>query len=162
MWIKHVALGFLSFAAGCAVSSGTFAFLLVIGVIPRMLRRTCLANRIFLIENIVSCGVILGAVTSVFDWNVAGRLITDYVDAKGVWGMVLLTLSKVLIGLYGIAAGVFVGCIAAALAEILNTFPIIFHRTGIKRGLPWVMASMALGKALGALYYFFCGYGTIK
>lgn len=162
MWIKHVALGFLSLAAGCAVSSGTFAFLLVIGVIPRMLRRTCLANRIFLIESIVSIGVIFGAVTSVFDWNTAGSLITDYVDVKGVFAMVLFALSKAVIGIYGIAAGVFVGCIAAALAEILNTFPIIFHRIGIKRGLAWVMASMALGKALGALYYFFSGYGTIK
>ena len=57
-------------------------------------------------------------------------------------------------GLYGLSAGMFVGCIAVALAEILNTFPILFRRAKLKVGLQWVMWTMAVGKTCGALYYF--------
>jgi stage V sporulation protein AB len=55
-----------------------------------------------------------------------------------------------------------VGCIAVALAEILNTFPILFRRMSIKRGLSFMMLAMALGKMAGSLYYFLCGYGLPK
>ena len=54
----------------------------------------------------------------------------------------------------GISAGIFVGSIAVALAEILNTFPITFRRMGLKVGLFWVMLAMAAGKVAGSLYYF--------
>ena len=54
----------------------------------------------------------------------------------------------------GLSAGMFVGCIAVALAEILNTFPILFRRAKLKVGLPWVMWTMAVGKTCGAFYYF--------
>ena len=37
MLIEHIFLGFCGLAAGLAVSAGTFAFLIVIGVIPRMI-----------------------------------------------------------------------------------------------------------------------------
>jgi len=47
-----------------------------------------------------------------------------------------------------------VGCIAVALAEILNTFPIIFRRFQIKEGLSWIMLFMAFGKCAGAFWYF--------
>ena len=53
-----------------------------------------------------------------------------------------------------IGAGIFVGCIAVALAEILNTFPIIFRRFQIKEGLSWIMLFMAFGKCAGAFWYF--------
>ena len=55
--------------------------------------------------------------------------------------------------LYG-QHGIFVGCIAVALAEILNTFPIIFRRFQIKEGLSWIMLFMAFGKCAGAFWYF--------
>lgn len=60
----------------------------------------------------------------------------------------------IFLGLYGLSAGMFVGCIAVALAEILNTFPILFRRAKLKVGLQWVMWTMAVGKTCGALYYF--------
>lgn len=55
---------------------------------------------------------------------------------------------------YGLSAGIFTGCLAVALAEILNTFPIMFRRFGIKEGLSWIMLFMALGKMTGALYFY--------
>jgi stage V sporulation protein AB len=140
MWLRHTALGISGFCAGVAVSAGTFAFLLVIGVLPRMMYKANVREKVLLIENLTVLGVLYGAVKSVFEWNMTipgGHLIA---------------------GIFGISAGIFVGGIAAALAEILHTFPIMFRRLHIKEGLPWVMAAMAAGKLLGSLFYFMFGY----
>lgn len=147
MLIKHILMAFVTFSCGVAISAGTFAFLLVIGVIPRMIKKTNLADRIFTIENMIILGVLTGAAISVIDWKARFPI---------VW------LGHLLLALYGLSAGIFVGCISVALAEILNTFPILFRRMYINRGLQYVMAAMALGKMCGALYYFFCGYGLPK
>ena len=45
-----------------------------------------------------------------------------------------------------------------ALAEILHTFPIIYKRMKLRAGLGIIVISMAIGKALGALYYFLTGF----
>ena len=144
MFLKHVSLAVLAFSCGAAISAGTFAFLLVIGVVPRILGRTKTANRIFRAENSIIFGVLTGAVFSVFEWSALFPI---------PW------MSHVLFTVYGLSAGVFVGCIAVALAEILNTFPIVFRRLYLNRGLPWVMVAMAFGKMVGSFLYFCAGYG---
>ena len=61
--------------------------------------------------------------------------------------------------LFGLSAGVFVGAIAVALAEILDTFPIFFQRLRLRDEAALVLICvMALGKSLGALFYFCFGY----
>lgn len=146
MLIKHILLGALALFSGIAVSAGTFAFLLVIGVIPRMLCKTSLAKQVIRIENVIILGIIFGVVSSVYMWSFP------------VYGWIF---GHIIVALYGISAGIFVGCIAAALAEILHTFPIMFRRVSLKVGLPWVMAAMAFGKLCGSLFYFITGYGII-
>lgn len=135
MWIRHLFLGFIGLAAGSAVAAGTFAFIIVIGVVPRMIAKCSLAKHTVLFENMIVLGGIVGNLVSVF---------TGIPIPVGHWILVL----------FGFCAGIFVGCIAVALAEILNTFPILFRRFQIKEGLPWVMLFMALGKSAGSLYYF--------
>jgi stage V sporulation protein AB len=144
MWVKHILMAGIAYACGMAVSAGSFAFLLVIGVLPRMIKKTNLADRIFAVENSVILGVVTGAAVSVIDWEKQFPI---------VW------LGHFFLALYGLSSGIFVGCIAVALAEILNTFPILFRRMNIKRGLQFMMLAMALGKMVGSLFYFFFGYG---
>ena len=147
MLIRHILMACTALACGIAISAGTFAFLLVIGVIPRMIKRTNLADYIITIEKAIILGVLTGAVFSVLEWSA-------YFPVEWV--------THFLFALYGISAGIFVGCISVALAEILNTFPILFRRLYINRGLSYVMFAMAFGKMAGSLYYFFCGYGLPK
>ena len=59
---------------------------------------------------------------------------------------------------YGLATGVFVGCVAVALAEILHTIPIIVDRFKIRKGVKYIIFSMALGKMFGNIVYFLLGY----
>ena len=144
---SHILIGLLAIACGIAVSAGTFAFILVIGVVPRMIKKNNMGNHIFEIENSIVFGVMVGAIFSVFEWEARFPI---------SW------MAHVMGAIYGLAAGIFVGCIAVALAEILNTFPILFRRLYINRGLSWVMIAMAFGKLAGSMYYFFCGYGLPK
>ena len=56
------------------------------------------------------------------------------------------------------SAGYFVGCMAVALAEIINAYPILYRRMKLKMGLEWMVATIAIGKMCGCLFYFFQGY----
>lgn len=139
MYIKHIFLGFCGLAAGAAVSAGTFAFLIVIGVIPRMIGKCNRAAETLHFENAIICGGIFGTLMSVFP-------------------QISLPFGSLLLCAYGLSAGIFVGCIAVALAEILNTFPIMFRRMNLKQGLFWAMCAMAAGKCAGAFLYFLRNY----
>lgn len=143
MWSQHLALIVAGLCAGVAVSAGTFAFLIVIGVLPRMMCKANIKEYVILIENLVILGVIYGTVKSVFEWDME-------------W-----PVGHAFTAMFGISSGIFVGGIAAALAEILHTFPIMFRRFHIKRGLSWVMSAMAFGKLVGSLFYFLLGYAII-
>lgn len=134
-FVNHIFLGFCGLTAGLAVSAGTFAFLIVIGVIPRLIGRCNRAAETLHFENAVILGGIFGNLASVF------------LELRFPFGPLFLCI-------YGLSAGIFVGCMAVALAEILNTFPIMFRRLGLKEGLSWAMLAMAFGKLAGAFYYF--------
>ena len=69
MFLRHIFMAGLATACGIAVSAGTFAFLLVIGVIPRMIKRCNFGERILMVENTVILGVLTGAVFSVVEWK---------------------------------------------------------------------------------------------
>lgn len=142
MWIRYVALGMVALAAGGAVAAGSFAFLLVIGIATRAMGRFKLGSYVDVVENSIMLGLLTGTVFSVFDFAFSG-----------FW---LLGIRHALLGLYGAGAGVFTGCVAMALAEILHTFPILFRRLRLKEGLPWIIATMAIGKTVGSLLYFIC------
>lgn len=135
MWIRHLLLGVVGVASGGAVAAGTFAFLVMLGVIPRMIGKSKTAPDILLYENAIILGGIIGNIYSVFlDLN--------------------LPLGHPLLVLYGISAGIFVGCNAMALAEVLKAFPILFRRMKLKEGLAVSIFSMAIGKTLGSIWYF--------
>lgn len=134
MWMKEVFLGFIGLASGMAVSAGVFSFIITIGVVPRIIGKSRTANDVVIYENAVILGGTLGNVFAIFH--------------------IPLHLGIGLVILFGLSAGIFVGCLAVALAEILNTFPIMFRRLGVKEGLSFIMVSMALGKMIGALYFY--------
>ena len=142
--LREIFLSVIAFLAGAGVSAGVFAFVLVIGVVPRILRCS--------IENVMICGVVAGNISSVLDtaYNL-GFANMPKVPVSNICG-------NIIIAIFGLCVGIFVGCIAVALAEILHTFPIIYKRMKLRAGLGIIVISMAIGKALGALYYFLTGF----
>lgn len=140
--ISNVVMSIAALLAGAGVSAGVFAFVLVIGVVPRVLAFSKIKN-IIMAENIMICGVIAGNVSSVIELNIST---SKYV-------------AELIICIYGLCVGIFVGCIAVALAEILHTFPILYKRMKLRAGLGIIVVCMAIGKTVGSLYYFLFGYG---
>lgn len=139
MWGRHIMLGLLGLTSGLAVAGGTFAFLIAIGVIPRLVGKSNTARSVFAYE------------TAVFLGGVFGNIISVFLDIP-------VPLGKPILVLFGFCAGIFVGCLAVSLAEIINTFPIVFRRFKLSTGLAWVLVFMAFGKFTGALFYFWRGY----
>ena len=86
--------------------------------------------------------------------GILGNLATVFLDIR-------LPFGHAFVGLFGISAGIFVGCNAMALAEALKTFPIIFRRMKLKVGLSYLVLAFALGKTLGSLLYFFRQIGIM-
>lgn len=135
MWYEHIVMGLAALCAGAAVAGGTFAFLIALGVIPRLIGKSNTAKQIFTYEIAVFLGGVSGNIASVFlDISIPG--------------------SRLILAIYGLCAGIFVGCIAVSLAEIINTFPIIFRKFKIQQGLTWIVFSMAMGKLIGAMAHF--------
>lgn len=134
MWIREAFLGLVGLASGFAVSAGVFAFIISVGVVPRMIGKTRTVKDVLIYENIILLGGTFGNLFSLFEWKVP--------------------LGVPLLILFGVSAGVFTGCLAIALAEILNSFPIMFRRIGIKEGLGWMIFFMAMGKTMGSLYFY--------
>ena len=135
MWIRKLFMMFCGLVSGGAIAAGTFAFIMIIGVVPRLVGKCHRAAGTMLFENAIVLGATIGCVWSVFP-------------------ELSIPLGAVTLWLFGLSAGIFVGCIALALAEILDTYPILFRRLHIKQGLFWVILSVALGKMSGSFYYF--------
>lgn len=135
MWSKQLLLVFLGLTAGTATAAGTFAFIMIIGVIPRLVGKFRCAKATMSVENSVVLGGMAGSILSVFT-------------------IVRVPFSVLLLILFGLNAGIFVGGLAVALEEILDTFPILFRRLGIKQGMFLVMTFLAAGKFCGAILFF--------
>ena len=139
MMFREILLGALGLMFGAATSAGSFALLVTLQIVPRMAARTQTAGKVMTYETTITLGGITGCLLSLFPF-------------LRIPGLGWLT------PFLGIAVGVFVGCQAVALAEILNVFPIMFRRMKLKKVLSLALTAMALGKVAGSLFYFFCGY----
>lgn len=134
MWIKEIFLGFIGLTSGFAVSAGVFAFIVTLGVVPRFAGKTHTSNKVMTYENAIFLGGMFGNLMSIFGFS--------------------LPLGLILLCVFGLSAGIYTGCLAVALAEILDAFPIMFRRTRMKIGQEWILVAMAFGKAIGAVYFY--------
>ena len=147
MLLKSLLAIVVAFCGGVGVAAGTFAFLIIIRILPRMIQKAKLEHRVIYIENMVCRGILFGTILSLFSW-------------KKRWLFALL--GKTLLTIYGMSAGIFVGCLAVALAEILDTFPIFFRRMHLGENYgEMLLFIMAMGKMIGSLFFFLTGYDTI-
>lgn len=137
--LQNIALAVIGFAGGFAVAGGVFAFISILGIIPRLADRMGLASHIYQMETIVAAGGITGCVISVFQVKLG----------VGIIGLVII----------GFFAGVFIGSLAMALTETLKVIPVLCQRINLQFGIPVIIVALAAGKALGSLYQlYFCHF----
>lgn len=137
MWIMQILLAIIGLSAGALVAGGLFGFIVSLGVVADFADRTHTGNKIVLYENAIMLGGALGNIFYLYQIPIAFS------------GSVVLT------GGFGLFAGIFTGCWAMALAEILNVFPIFVRRTKIVKSIPYLILGIALGKGFGSIIYFF-------
>lgn len=150
--MRTVLLIILGSSFGMLASAGVFTVFVAIGLVPRFAGKTHTAGKILLYEEMVVMGTIVGGVVSIFPEyvQVAEYLREHLGQYTGLWD----GLGVIGQGLYGLFAGMFVGCLALAIAEMLDSIPILARRVSFRHGLGLAILSMALGKLAGSLFYF--------
>lgn len=123
----------IAFANGLVVGSGLVSFLAIIGFVPRLAEVTHTERSLRFYEITMVCASTLAALEPAFSVKI-------YLPAA-------ITIIP------GICMGLFVGCLAAALAEVLNVLPVMARRVGMLAYIRLFLLSMILGKVIGALIY---------
>lgn len=130
-WLANVLLLLTGLGGGILVAGGLFAFLALIGVVTRLAAGTKTAKFLMFYEDISLLGATVG--------NIA------YLYHVGI------PVGKLGFLLYGLGAGIFTGCLSAALAEVVKMMPVLSERMNLKRGMTIIMIIFAFGKMVGAL-----------
>ncbi len=124
----------IGFGSGVVISGAVFAFISIIGIVQRLAQKTKTTQYIKLYEEAIIVGGIFGTLTMFLDFN--------------------MPLGKVLAIFVGFCAGIFYGCLAVSLAEVINVIPILARRIRMQQGMFYFVLSLALGKLVGSILYF--------
>ena len=149
-------MSFFALSGGMIVSGGVFTVLVAVGLIPRFADKTHTGKHILLYEDMVIGGTITGCFFSVFSsWGHVGYFVKNNIEMNPVWWW---GIGNGILAIVGIFSGMFVGCLALAIAEMLDTIPIFARRIGFRRGLGIAILSVAIGKLIGSILYFSRGF----
>lgn len=140
MWVRQILLALIGLSSGALVAGGLFGFIVSLGVISDFADRTHTGNKILLYENAIMLGGVLGNIFYIYQIPI------------------VFPGSSVLLGIFGLFSGIFTGCWAMALAEILNVFPIFIRRAKLVKCIPYIILGIAIGKGVGSLIYSILGW----
>lgn len=149
--LKLLFLAVSGLSYGMLASAGVFTVLAAVGLIPRFAGKTHTAGKAVLYEEMVIGGTIVGGLVSVFERYCH---FGDKLLILGLPEAVLKVAGTIIILIFGMSAGMFIGCLALAIAEMLNSIPIFARRAGFRHGLGIVICAVAAGKLVGSLLYF--------
>lgn len=137
---------------GLLAAAGVFTVFVAVGLVPRFAGKTHTADKVFLYEEMVVTGTIVGGALSLYrEYLGFGSFFQGYFSqAVSFW----LGAGNVMLAVFGLFSGMFVGCLALAIAEMLDSIPIFARRISLRHGIGLAILSMAVGKLCGSLFYF--------
>ncbi len=152
MAMQTVFLAVLGTSYGLLSAAGVFTVLVAVGLVPRFAGKTHTARKVFLYEEMVIFGTLVGSFFSIFErYSQFGAFWQErYPRQLEVW----LALGNLAQAVFGIFSGMFIGCLALAIAEMLDSIPILSRRISFRHGLGLAVLSMAVGKLCGSFFYF--------
>ena len=68
--------------------------------------------------------------------------------------VLLQALSVAAVMIWALFTGMFVGCLAVAIEEMLGGIPIFARRIHLRKGLGILILAIACGKTCGSIFYF--------
>ena len=128
--VTNLLLLIIGLGGGMLVAGGLFAFLATVGVVTRLAAGTKTAKYVMLYEDMALLGGTVGNIAYVYSMGLPTGIVSFI--------------------LYGLGAGIFTGCLAAALAEVISMLPVLSERLDMKKGMTAVMILFAVGKLVGA------------
>lgn len=145
-------LALAGFSFGLLAAAGVFTVLSAVGLIPRFAGKTHSAKETWLYEDMVIIGTIIGCICSIFRryLQIGAWLEQRLPGLSWLWNV----LGQGFLGVSGLFYGMFVGCLALAIAEMLDSIPIFTRRISFRHGLGCAVLAMAVGKLCGSLFYF--------
>ena len=139
MILSKMFFAFFGLCGGGLVAAGLFAFITILGLVPRLAARTHTASQIHRYEN----------------WIVLGALCGNLINIHQVsFAWVPLINNGLFLAVMGTACGIFVGCLVMSLAETLDALPTMSRRVRLAVGLQYIIEALAVGKLVGSLAYF--------
>ena len=136
MCIQNAWYLIIGLCGGRLVAGGLFAFFALVGVVTRLAAGTATAKYLMLYEDASLLGCTIGNLLFLYGFSIP--------------------FGNVIPGMFGICAGIFTGCLAAALTEVVNMLPVLSERVSLKIGMREIMVLFALGKAAGSLFGLLC------
>ena len=136
--IQYSVLILIGLASGFAVASGIFAFITMLGIIPRLAARTKTANHVVWYETMIIAGGALGNIWIVFE--------------------IPMPLTSIFLAVYGVPHQELCRALhrqAKSLAEMLRVIPILVNRLQIKEAFYLIPLAIAIGKITGTLFQYF-------
>lgn len=146
-------LGFCGICFGIITSAGVFTVLSAVGLVPRFIGKTHSAKEVLLYENMIILGTTIGGLFSVLGDEI--RLGNFFMGQMRVPESIWESVTYAILGAGGVFSGILVGCLALAIAEMLDSIPIFTRRVSFRHGLGIVILSIAIGKVCGSLFYFY-------
>ena len=149
---EELFLVFVGGSFGLLSAAGVFTVFSTVGLVPRFAGKTHSAKEIFLYENMIVLGTIVGALISIWPqkWN-QGLIQLEVITGNPLFWWWSQRVWLIIIGLF---SGMFVGCFALSIAEMLDSIPIFTRRIAFRKGIGLAVCSVAAGKLCGALFYF--------
>ena len=149
---RYLLLIMIGISSGVLASAGVFTVLIAVGLIPRFAGKTHTSRYVFLYEEMVVFGTITGCILTVFgDYCQAAAFLQERrPQYNSLWGI----LGNAVMIIFGLFCGMFVGCLALAIAEMLDSIPIFTRRVSLRHGIGLVILSMAIAKLIGSICYF--------
>lgn len=137
-------LALVGFSFGSLSAAGVFTVLAAVSLVPRFVGKTHTGKDVKTYENMIILGTIVGGMYSLYEYRFLA------------WKSSYLPWAEFgVLAVGGIFCGMFVGCLALAIAEMLDSIPIFARRARLSKGAGVVVLSIAIGKLVGSLLYFF-------
>lgn len=154
MFPEQLLLGIVGFSFGILSSAGVFTVFASVGLVPRFAGKLHLAGHAVTFENMIILGTFAGGVGSMFYESLQlGEWVNQQIQSPS-GERIFYVVSHAIVLSFGAFAGIFIGCLALAIAEMLDSITIFARRINFKKGLSVAIYAVALGKLTGSLLYF--------
>lgn len=159
VFLKGMFLAVVGASYGILAAAGVFTVLVAVGLVPRFAGKTHTAKKVLVYEEMVILGTIAGSFWSIFPEYCGMRdyLGNQFPDRVALWDGLGIFVQI----FFGLFAGMFVGCLALAIAEMLDSIPIFTRRISFRHGIGLAILSVAVGKLCGSLLYFGTELGQV-